>query len=153
MNPMIDERLEEIDRYRVVDVKYRIHHLHCSSNEKGPQPTRRVSLSALQETLWIVRAEFESVGGPGALQQAGERGSVLLGLLQDAAAVRAALRPRCGHAGQTLIFVNQNDFTHADFLCQKSQRTFMLQAYASINQSQWQHASKLKGHKTKQEMT
>ena len=42
----------------------------------------------LQETFRVVRAERESFGGLGALQQAHERGSVLRGLLQDADAVR-----------------------------------------------------------------
>lgn len=58
-----------------------------------------VRLLLLQETLGVVGAECESVGGPGALQQAHERGSLLLVLLQDAAAVRTS-RHSCGHAGQ-----------------------------------------------------
>lgn len=53
----------------------------------------------LQETLRVVRVECESSGGAGALQQAHERGSVLLGLLQDAAAVCTS-RLSCSHAGE-----------------------------------------------------
>lgn len=53
----------------------------------------------LQETLRVVRVECESPGGPGALQQAHERGAVLLGLLQDADTVCTS-RLSCSHAGQ-----------------------------------------------------
>lgn len=59
-------------------------------------------LSTLQETLRVVRVECESSGGPGALQQAHERGSVLLGLLQDAGAVRTH-QLSCSHAGQKTV--------------------------------------------------
>lgn len=55
--------------------------------------------SAPQEILRVVGAEREGPGGGGAAQQAGQRGSVLRRLQQNADAVRAAGLGR-GHAGQ-----------------------------------------------------
>lgn len=56
-------------------------------------------LSVLQETLRVVGVERESSGGPGALQQAHERGSILPSLLQDANTVWTN-QLSCSHAGQ-----------------------------------------------------
>lgn len=52
-----------------------------------------------QETLRAVGAKRQSSGGPGALQQAHERGSFLHRLLQDADALHAK-HFSCSHAGQ-----------------------------------------------------
>lgn len=127
MNPLIDEKLQEIDRcvtewsHRHVLIVRTVELLLSwlswkKENCKWIQSANDFNFM-FQETLWAIRVKRQSSGGFGVIQQADEWGSLLHSLLKNADAVRTS-RLSCSHAGEKLLsFVFDNYFISHISIC------------------------------------